>query len=147
MEVDRNGLEVPTTEECLALVRTATIGRLAIHSGALPTIVPVNFVLTDNGVVIRTAPGSKLDNALEHAVVAFEVDDVDPLRHTGWSVVITGLASEITDPDELAAARRLPLAHWAPGAAERYVCVSLDLVSGRRIGPVRTGAAAVQLVG
>src|SRR5204862_3605308 len=71
MEVDRNGLEVPTTEECLELVRRATIGRLAIHSGALPTIVPVNFVLTEEGIVIRTAPGSKLDNAVEHAVVAF----------------------------------------------------------------------------
>ena len=121
MEVDRNGLEVPSREECLELIRHAAIGRLAIHSGALPTIVPVNFVLTDFGVVIRTAPGSKLDNALEHAVVAFEVDDVDPLRHTGWSVVITGLASEVTDPDELEVVRRLPLAHWAPGPAERYV--------------------------
>ena len=143
MEVDRNGLEVPTREECLELVRRATIGRLAIHSGALPTIVPVNFILTDSGVVVRTAPGSKLDNALEHAVVAFEVDDVDPIRHIGWSVVITGLASEVTDPDELDAVRRLPLAHWAPGPANRYVCVSLDLVSGRRIAP----APVVQAVG
>jgi nitroimidazol reductase NimA-like FMN-containing flavoprotein (pyridoxamine 5'-phosphate oxidase superfamily) len=141
MEIDRNGLEVPTTQECLDLVRRAAIGRLAIHSGALPTIVPVNFVLTDFGVVIRTSPGSKLDNALDHAVVAFEVDDVDPLRHTGWSVVITGIASEITDPDQLALVRRLPLAHWAPGDAERYVCVSLDLISGRRISTVRTQVA------
>jgi len=38
METDRNGLEVPTTQECLDLVRRAVIGRLAIHSGALPTI-------------------------------------------------------------------------------------------------------------
>jgi uncharacterized protein len=136
MEVDRNGLEVPTREECLELIRHAAIGRLAIHSGALPTIVPVNFVLTDFGVVVRTAPGSKLNNALEHAVVAFEVDEVDPLRHTGWSVVITGLAEEITDPVQLAHVRRLPLPHWAPGEADRYVCVSLDLVSGRRITPV-----------
>jgi nitroimidazol reductase NimA-like FMN-containing flavoprotein (pyridoxamine 5'-phosphate oxidase superfamily) len=144
MEVDRNGLEVPTTEQCLDLVRTATIGRLAIHAGALPTIVPVNFVLTDGGIVVRTAPGSKLDNALEHAVVAFEVDDFDPLRHTGWSVVITGLAREIVDPAELDAVRRLPLAHWAPGEATRYVCVSLDLVSGRRIGAT---APALQVAG
>jgi nitroimidazol reductase NimA-like FMN-containing flavoprotein (pyridoxamine 5'-phosphate oxidase superfamily) len=136
MDVDRNGLEVLTRLECLELVRRATIGRLAIHSGALPTIVPVNFVLTDEGVVIRTAPGSKLDNAVEQAVVAFEVDEIDPLRHTGWSVVITGLAREITDPAELDAVRRLPLAHWAPGPATRYMCVPLDLVSGRRLSPV-----------
>jgi hypothetical protein len=141
MEVDRNGLEVPSREECLALVRQAIIGRLAINSRALPSIVPVNFVLTDFGVVIRTAPGSKLNNAIENAVVAFEVDEVDPYRHTGWSVVITGVAREITDPDVLEVVRHLPLAHWAPGPAHRYLCVALDLISGRRINP-RPAAAA-----
>jgi nitroimidazol reductase NimA-like FMN-containing flavoprotein (pyridoxamine 5'-phosphate oxidase superfamily) len=140
MEIDRNGLEVLDREECLRLIRTAALGRLAIHAGALPAIVPVNFALTDDGVVLRTGAGSKLQHATTNAVVAFEVDDHDPFDHTGWSVNVIGVAREVTDPGELAALARLPLAHWAGGVAEHYVRISLDVISGRRI--VHTAAPA-----
>lgn len=133
MEVDRNGMEVLDREHSLSLLRSATIGRLAIHVGALPAIVPVNFAVTSTAVVIRTGAGSKLQQAVDNAVVAFEVDDYDPLRHTGWSVNVVGIAREITDPAELEQVRRVPLAHWVPGEATHYVGISLDVVSGRRI--------------
>ena len=133
MEIDRNGMEVLDRASSLALIRTASIGRLAIHAGALPAIVPVNFVLTDDAIVLRTGTGSKLQQALDHAVVAFEVDDHDPLRHTGWSVNVIGMAREVTDPDVVRQLERLRLAHWAPGEATHFVGISLDVVSGRRI--------------
>lgn len=133
MEVDRNGMEVLDRERSLALLRSATIGRLAIHAGALPAIVPVNFAVTPAAVIVRTGAGSKLQQAIANAVVAFEVDDYDPLRHTGWSVNVVGVAREITDRDELEQVRRVPLAHWAPGDATHYVAIGLDVVSGRRI--------------
>ena len=131
MEIDRNGLEVPSREECLRLLAGSTLGRLAVHSGALPTIVPVNFALTPQGVVIRTSPGSKLDAALTNSVVAFEVDSYDGIYHSGWSVVVIGVAREITDEEELDQVRRLHLPHWAPGPADHFVCISTELVSGR----------------
>ena len=128
MDIDRNGFEVPTRDECLELIRHRPIGRLGIHTGALPAIVPVNFVLTDDGVVIRTSPGTKLDQALRNAVVAFEVDDYDPWRHTGWSVNVVGVARELRDPPAT-----LHLPQWGPGDRDRFLCISLDVVSGRRI--------------
>ena len=133
MEIDRNGFEVPTREACLDLIRHRPLGRLAIHTGALPAIVPVNFVLTDEGIVIRTAPGTKLDQATRNAVVAFEVDEYDVQRHTGWSVNVVGIARELTDPVQLALAEHLPIAPWGPGERTHFVCISLDVVSGRRI--------------
>lgn len=133
MEIDRNGMEVLDLERSLDLVRTSAIGRLAIHAGAVPAIVPVNFILTPAALVIRTGSGSKLQQAIDNAVVAFEVDDYDALRHTGWSVNIVGIAQEITEPQLLDRVRRLPLAHWIPGAADHYVGISLDVVTGRRI--------------
>jgi len=133
MEIDRNGMEVLDREHSLELVRSATIGRLAIHAGALPAIVPVNFVLTPDAVVVRTGAGSKLQQAIDNAVVAFEVDDHDPLRHTGWSVNIVGIAREVTDEATLAAVGRMPLAHWVAGEADHHVAISLDVVTGRRI--------------
>jgi nitroimidazol reductase NimA-like FMN-containing flavoprotein (pyridoxamine 5'-phosphate oxidase superfamily) len=133
MEIDRNGFEIPSREECLQLIRHRPLGRLAIHTGALPAIVPVNFVLTDEGVILRTAPGTKLDQAIRNAVVAFEVDDYDALRHTGWSVNVVGIARELTDPVQIALAQHLPIAQWGPGDRTHFVCIGLDVVSGRRI--------------
>ena len=97
MEVDRNGLEVLDRDQCLNLLATATIGRVGLTSGALPTILPVNFRLDDDRILIRSGEGAKMDAALQDTVVAFEVDDFDPMNHSGWSVVVTGVAGAITD--------------------------------------------------
>jgi hypothetical protein len=49
-------------------------------------------------------------------------------------VLITGVAREVTDPDDLAAVRVLPLARWAPhGPDDRVIAISTELVDGRRI--------------
>jgi nitroimidazol reductase NimA-like FMN-containing flavoprotein (pyridoxamine 5'-phosphate oxidase superfamily) len=141
MEIDRNGLEVLDRPACLRRLASATIGRISLTSGALPTVLPVNFVLTPEGIVFRTGWGTKLDAATHNTVVAFEVDDFTSLTHGGWSVVVTGVARELTDPEELESARALPLAHWANRPADRYVCISLELVSGRAL-PEPGGAMA-----
>jgi nitroimidazol reductase NimA-like FMN-containing flavoprotein (pyridoxamine 5'-phosphate oxidase superfamily) len=143
METDRNGLQVLGREECFGLLGNAVIGRLGLSSGALPVVLPVNFLVDGDRVLIRTSPGTKLDRALAGAVVAFEVDDFDPLSHTGWSVLVTGVANVVDDADDLARIRRLPLAHWAHGAADRVVAVSAEIVTGRRLGtpPAAAGAA------
>jgi hypothetical protein len=47
--------------------------------------------------------------------------------------MVTGRASAVTDPDTLARLRALPLHTWVPNRPERYVQVSLDLVTGRRV--------------
>lgn len=134
MEIDRNGLEVLDREECLQLLARATLGRIGVTDRALPTVLPVTFRMVDDRIVFRTATGTKLDAATRNAVVAFEVDDVDPLSHAGWSVVVTGLAREVTDPDELASVDAAGVPRWAPGSDGRVVEVTTDLVSGRRLG-------------
>jgi nitroimidazol reductase NimA-like FMN-containing flavoprotein (pyridoxamine 5'-phosphate oxidase superfamily) len=133
MEVDRNGLEVLGHDECLRLLAFATLGRIGFTSGALPTVLPINFHLDGDRILVRTGRGSKLDAALRNAVVAFEVDDFDPIYHSGWSVAVTGIATEITDPTELDRARQQPVARWAAGGEEAVIAISTELVSGRRI--------------
>ena len=95
--VDRNGLDILEREECLRLLSASSVGRLAVTMGALPVILPVNFLLDGDRVLIRTTSGTKLDAATRNAVVAFEVDDVDPIAHSGWSVCVTGMARDVTD--------------------------------------------------
>jgi uncharacterized protein len=135
MEVDRNGLEVLPREECLRLLGTAVLGRVAVSTAALPTILPVNFRFDGRRILLRTGRGTKLDAATRNAVVAFEVDDIEPTAQAGWSVVVTGVARELTDGGELTELRRQPLVRWAPGDDDRVVAISTDVVSGRRLVP------------
>jgi nitroimidazol reductase NimA-like FMN-containing flavoprotein (pyridoxamine 5'-phosphate oxidase superfamily) len=137
MDVDRNGLEILDRQECLRLLETSTLGRLALSVNALPMILPVNFLLDGDRILIRTSPGTKLAAATTNAVVAFEVDAMDPFAHAGWSVAVTGMSREVTDPDDLAHIAALPLAHWAPTDGH-VVAVSTDVISGRRLGGVRS---------
>ena len=139
MEMDRNGLEILDEATCLRLLATATIGRLALTTGALPNVVPVNFLLTDRGVVFRTGWGAKLEAATRSTVVAIEADAIDAVSHAGWSVVVTGTACELRSPAEIRWARSLPLAHWGAGDGDRYVLVPLTIVTGRRIPHPATG--------
>ena len=131
---DRNGLEVLDREASLRLLATATLGRIGVTDKALPTILPVNFVFDGEKILVRTGVGTKLHAAAVGAVVAFEVDDFDPLYHSGWSVVVTGPARELTDPDELARVRRAHLPRWSP-ADGHVIAIDPAIVSGRRIIP------------
>jgi nitroimidazol reductase NimA-like FMN-containing flavoprotein (pyridoxamine 5'-phosphate oxidase superfamily) len=133
-EIDRNDLEVLPREECLALLASATIGRIGLSADALPLVLPVNHCLDGDRIVFRTGEGTKLASATRNAVVCFEVDGIDPVFHDGWSVVVTGIAAPIESDEELAHARSLPLVPWA-AAGDHYVSVSLEDVSGRRLRP------------
>jgi len=133
VELDRNGLAVLEREECIALLGSVTVGRIAITSNALPVVLPVNFVLLDDRIVIRTSRGTKLDAATRNTVVAFEVDEIDMVEQTGWSVLVTGVARELVAPDEIDEVSASPPARWAPGPDGRYIAISTDMISGRRI--------------
>ncbi len=133
MAFDRNGLEILSREDCLLLLAHAHLGRVALSVGALPVVLPVNYTLMDGDIVVSTVTGSKMDAALANAVVAFEIDGLDPLYHQGWSVLVRGVARVIADPDELARAESLHLRPWASPAACHYVRIAADVVTGRRI--------------
>jgi uncharacterized protein len=125
-------LEVLDRDACVALLRTGYLGRLAFVADGRPKVLPMNYRLHDDAVVVRTEHGALLE-AVAGRPVAFEVDAVDPGYHTGWSVVVEGTAVEVTDASELAEVERLPLRPWAPGERSRYLRIPLDEVSGRRI--------------
>ena len=134
MAIRSSALEILGIDDCRDLLRGATIGRLALSSGALPVVFPVNYVMTDEAILIRTDEGTKLTGARQGAVVAFEIDDYDTTTRTGWSVLVQGMLRELCGPAELAEARRLDLAPWAPMETGAFVSISCDVISGRRIG-------------
>ena len=128
-------VETLTVAECRELLNDHHFGRFGFvgYVGVFPSIVPVNYLLDEDKVVIRTDAGSKLVAALRGAPVAFEVDGVDQNRQDGWSVVVRGRAEEITDEDKLAELRQTPLLAWHPRAKPRYIRINPSQVIGRRI--------------
>jgi len=96
-------------------------------------VLPVNFLLDGDRVLVRAGRGSKLEAALQGAVVAFEVDDFWSMHHSGWSVAVTGVASEVSGPADLEAVRLMPIASWAPQGESAVLAISTEIVSGRRI--------------
>jgi hypothetical protein len=102
-------------------------------------VLPVNFHLDEERILVRTGRGSRLDAALRDAVVAFEVDDFSSTYHSGWSVSVTGVVSEVSQPADLEAVRLMPIARWAPAGEEAVLAISTEIVSGRRL-TCRTGA-------
>lgn len=122
-----------TESECFGLLAGQHLGRVVLVDGHGPIAVPVNFVLDRQTVVFRSDEGTKLDVAGRSASVAFEVDASDEKTRTGWSVLVRGDASEITDPDDLARVRKLLLYPWAPGAKTHYVRIVPSALTGRRI--------------
>lgn len=132
---DHNGLAVLTRAQCLDLLRRAVVGRIGLTVGALPTILPVNFALLGEDVVIRTGWGAKLHAATDRQVVCFEVDGFDPPSRTGWSVLATGRAEVVDDPVRLDRVRALGLQSWAPEPRDQFLVLRTELLSGRQIGP------------
>jgi nitroimidazol reductase NimA-like FMN-containing flavoprotein (pyridoxamine 5'-phosphate oxidase superfamily) len=128
-----NGLELLSEDECLALLACSSLGRVAVTLGALPAVLPVNYGILDGDIVFFTGPGTKLSAAVRNAVVAFEVDEIDSARHTGWSVLAVGMASEVTDDDEIARVRALGIRPWAGGQRPHLVRLRPEFLSGRRI--------------
>jgi uncharacterized protein len=125
--------EVLDEDECLRLLDREPVGRIALTSGALPVVLPVNFVMLERTIVFASDPGLKLEAARAGQVACLEVDGYEVLDHSGWSVLATGRLAEIVDPERLSAARQLPLSPWALTAPEHYVELSIELLSGRRI--------------
>ena len=133
--VDHLGFRALSRAQCLGLLATGRVGRVGLSVGALPAVLPVNYALHGERVVFRTVPGTKLDAALARSVVAFEVDSYDPEGAWGWSVLVQGMAAEVSAPAELAEVRRLQLRAWAfPDGAQRVVAVPITFVSGRGFG-------------
>lgn len=119
--------------ECFGLLARERLGRIALLDDGGPVIFPVNYVFDLHMVVYRTDEGTKLDAACRGARVAFEIDGIDAAAGTGWSVLVRGETTEVTDPEELGRLRGLPIAPWAPGARSRYVRVLPAVVTGRQV--------------
>ena len=130
----RTGVEILPRPECFRLLSSQSVGRLGFLVGDQPLVLPVNFAVVRDVVVFRTGRGSKLDAALG-AKVSFEVDEVDVATAEAWSVVVQGVAEEITHAENWfdEALRQGAAQSWISGGNDHYVRIIPHVISGRRL--------------
>lgn len=129
--------------ECLDLLRSHHLGRIAVIVDGRPIIFPVNYTLDGEAVVFRTDTGTKLSGAAMGRV-AFEIDSGDEATRTGWSVIVQGVGSEITTAldhrsEQL---RQLEIEPWVPGDRGRWVEILPQEITGRRLRALPSSAPA-----
>ncbi|MEU3465382.1 pyridoxamine 5'-phosphate oxidase family protein [Streptomyces sp. NPDC006733] len=127
-----NGFRELDRQECLRLLSLATLGRVIYTEDALPSILPVHFHLdADGAVLFQASAASHMARAVQGAVVAFEADHFDEAGHTGWSVVVTGRASVVTNPVQQERLRSNGPRPWLETDDGVFIRIGPELVAGR----------------
>jgi hypothetical protein len=123
--------------EAMRLLASVGYGRVVFTQDALPAIRPVNHLVDEGQVILRTRVTAPVSAAVRSGanspvVVAYEADDLDAERRTGWSVVVTGLATTISDPDRIARYEQL-LQPWVNMTMDTVIAIDPEIVTGIRI--------------
>lgn len=129
-----------TYDECLAMLRSESVGRIAVFDDPYPVLFPINYRLVDHSfdggtpghvwIAIRTRPGNTIDRAPMY--VSFEIDGIDHGRAIGWSVLVTGTLHAI-DPEAAEFAGRFDPNPWLDIDRDRWLVIHPARVTGRRL--------------
>jgi uncharacterized protein len=131
---EAGSLHALTREECYQLLRSCAIGRFAyVARAGTPDVVPVNFAVDGDDVLICSGPGPKLQAADRGERVAFEVDDIDPQTRTGRSVVLVGRATRVRGSERARVEQRVAGLPWAAGPRRHVIRIRPTRVTGRRL--------------
>ena len=122
-------------EECARLLRAGVAGRVAVGTPTGPHIVPVNYAIDEESILIRTTAYSLLGTYGRGAQLCFEVDQFDYELKRGWSVVVRGRGTFVDDQEELAEiARSWEPRPWATGQRNLLVRIPWTEMTGRQLG-------------
>ena len=122
-----------TREECLELLEQVVVGRIGYVTDGIAIILPVNFWVLDGDIVFCTAKGSTLKWLSLRGRLSFQADESTWADREGWSVLIHGVAREVTDPSELERLRRGTLRSWLRAPTEHWVRIRIETISGRAL--------------
>ncbi|CAL9347183.1 pyridoxamine 5'-phosphate oxidase [Streptomyces sp. DH-12] len=137
--LENDAFRILDRQECLRLLAEVPVGRVVYTQQALPAVLPVDFSLDgDASVLLHTSAGSDLVRAVDGVVVAFEADEFTAATRSGWSVIVTGRASVVTDAAEHERLSRTGPRSWTPVRDGVFVRIESELVTGREITGART---------
>jgi nitroimidazol reductase NimA-like FMN-containing flavoprotein (pyridoxamine 5'-phosphate oxidase superfamily) len=124
-----------SSTECWELVNAATVGRLGFRHGEDVQIIPVNYQV-ESGVIIRTSSTGILADLPGGPRVAFQVD-YHSSAGAGWSILMHGTLSVLTDEEAQTLQSRTRVLPWAGGERDLLLRFEADDISGRRVRRTR----------
>jgi hypothetical protein len=134
-----DGAQLVSGAAAMRLLASVDYGRVVLTLAALPAIRVVNHLVDGDKIIIRTRLTGAISAAVQSAdgvVIAYEADRIDPPTRTGWSVVATGLARTLTDPDQVSRYEQL-LRPWV-NHADSVVAIAPAMITGLRINATGT---------
>jgi nitroimidazol reductase NimA-like FMN-containing flavoprotein (pyridoxamine 5'-phosphate oxidase superfamily) len=126
--------------ECQRLLALGAggVGRVGLVEPEGVLILPVNYRMLGEDIVIQVGEGSMMDAARQQAIVGFEVDEVDVAEGRAWSVFVRGLATVADREDQPPPAVARPVERGPivrePGLA--FVRIRTGVLTGRRFSLV-----------
>ncbi|MBD8870175.1 pyridoxamine 5'-phosphate oxidase family protein [Nocardioides donggukensis] len=121
--------------ECESLLRAGVVGRMAVFDGTRPHILPLNYAVVGDALLVRTGADSLLARLPDRTPLAFEVDALDHDGHRGWSVVAHGRSERIDSLDEV---DRLDRGRgprpWVAGTRPHHLRLRWSSLTGYRLG-------------
>ncbi|SRR6266566_4815094 len=123
-----------TGQESLDLLNGASFGRIVFTSRALPAIRLVRHFVDGGDIVIRGDERAAVVSAADGdrgVVVAYQADLIDP-ANGGWSVMVTGTARLVGDPDQVARYQSV-LPPWLAGETDHFISIHPEIITGFRL--------------
>ena len=118
--------------ECVELLRTHTVGRVAWQAADGPLVLPVTYAWHESAAVFRTSPYGVLSELVRPTDVALQIDELDERHRGGWSVLVQGRAEAVAEPSEVVGLWTVDgLVPWAPGVRNLFLRVTPRRISGR----------------
>ncbi|MEV0465887.1 pyridoxamine 5'-phosphate oxidase family protein [Nocardia tengchongensis] len=106
----------------------AQYGRIVYSRRGLPIIRPVNHIVEEDVVVVRAHLGASLLRG-DGQVVAYEADSFDEHTRQGWSVIVTGVARVVMDPEQVQRYETL-LDPWINMPMDHVIRIEAEVVTG-----------------
>lgn len=120
------GFQTMTSDECRRLLASRQIGRVAVTAGALPFVLPVQYGLQGDQLLLRTPGHHEVSDSIDGQVVGFEADDIDLVHGVGWCVSVTGAVNVLH-----AGAMGAPAHRWFSDGV--VLALDTDVIVGHRI--------------
>lgn len=123
-------------DQCWDLLRSQETGRFAFVGHGRIMIMPVNYLVHEGCIYFRTAEDGLISAAVPGQQASFQIDASRPDRNAGWSVLASGEAVKVEDPDLLKFlwGRVMP-EPWGGGLRNLFICLRPAALTDRSVRP------------
>ena len=129
-----------TRAECAVALSSHNIGRVCVVEDGYPIAIPVTYRMVARGddcapddeliIVFRTRPGSVVD--FPGHLVGFQIDGIDQMTETGWSVLARGQLCDGSAEDAPTWLRAWDPHPWISDR-DTWLYIRVEGLSGRRL--------------